>query len=220
VRRFQGGTDVALSDRGRAQARALGRALRAYRPAVAYVSPLTRARATAELALADRPVEIRPLEELREMSLGEWEGRLSEEIRARDGDPYGAWIRAPLDCPPPGSEPLPSVRRRVLGALERVRTVHHPDEDVLVIAHGGVISVFACHVLGCSLNALWRLRVDNASLTVVKPPRIVSLNDTRHLVDDLAPPHAIGPADARRVASSSGGFAAATDVTTPPSEEL
>ena len=56
-----------------------------------------------------------------------------------------------------------------------------------MVAHGGVISVYACHVLGCSFNQLWRLRVDNASLTVVKPPRLVSLNDTSHLPGALAP---------------------------------
>jgi broad specificity phosphatase PhoE len=58
---------------------------------------------------------------------------------------------------------------------------------VLVVAHGGVISVYACHLLGCSYNQLWRLRVDNASLTIVRPPRLVSLNETGHLPDALAP---------------------------------
>ena len=50
-KRFQGHTDIALSDRGRAQAEALGRALRGYKVAAAYVSPFARARETAELAL-------------------------------------------------------------------------------------------------------------------------------------------------------------------------
>ena len=50
-----------------------------------------------------------------------------------------------------------------------------------------MISVYACYLLGCSFNDLWRLRVDNASLTVVRPPRLVSLNDTGHLTGDLAP---------------------------------
>jgi len=185
VRRFQGATDVALSDRGRGQARALGRALRAYRPAVAYVSPLARARETAELALAGTGARIVAVPELREFSLGEWEGCLSEEIRTRAGDPYGAWVRAPLDCPPPGSEPLEAVRSRVLAALDAIAAEHRDGEDVLVVSHGGVISVYACHLLGCSLNTLWRLRVDNASVTVVQPPRIVTLNDTRHLSMEL-----------------------------------
>ena len=44
-------------------------------------------------------------------------------------------------------------------------------------------------LLGCSFNHLWRLRVDNASLTIVRPPRLVSLNDTAHLTGALKPTH-------------------------------
>jgi len=185
VRRFQGATDVALSDRGRGQARAVGRALQLYRPAVAYVSPLARARETAEIALAGTGARIVAIPELQEFSLGEWEGCLSEEIRTRAGDPYGAWVRAPLDCPPPGSEPLEAVRSRVLAALASIAAEHRDGEDVVIVSHGGVISVYVCHLLGCSLNGLWHLRVDNASLTVVRPPRLVTLNDTRHLTMEL-----------------------------------
>jgi broad specificity phosphatase PhoE len=186
-KRFQGSTDVALSARGRAQAEALGRALRGYRIAAAYVSPFHRARETAELALREHGVPLTVIEELRELSLGAWEGCTVEEIRGQDGDPYRAWLRAPHDCPPPGGEPLPVVRDRVRAAVDRIAAAHPDGEDVLVVSHGGVISVYACHILGCSFNQLWRLRVDNASLTVVRPPRLVSLNDTAHLAGDLAP---------------------------------
>lgn len=182
VRRFQGGTDVPLSERGRLQASALGRALRPYRLAAAYVSPLRRAVGTAEIAVAGAGVPLVPVEELRELSLGEWEGCTIEEIRRREGDPYRAWVRTPLDCPPPGSEALADLARRVLGAIDRIAAAHPNGDDVLVVAHGGVISVYACYLLGCSFNALWRLRIDNGSLTVVRPPRLHSINDTSHLV--------------------------------------
>ena len=188
-RRFQGHTDIELSARGRAQAEALGRALRGYRVVAAYVSPFHRARETAELALRESGVPLTVIEELRELSLGEWEGCTVDEVRAQAGDPYRAWLRAPHDCPPPGGEPLPVVSERVRAAIERIARAHGPGEDVLIVSHGGVISVYACHILGCSFNQLWRLRVDNASLTVVRPPRIVSLNDTAHLAGDLAPAH-------------------------------
>ncbi len=187
TRRFQGATDVPLSGRGREQARALGRALRRFRPAVAYVSPLERARETAAIALDGTGVPLLPIEELRELSLGAWEGCSWEEIRALEGDPYQAWVRNPLECPPPGAEPLPAVQRRVLAAMARIARAHPDGDDVLVVAHGGVIGVYACHLLGCSFNSLWRLRIDNASLTVVEPPRLVSLNDTAHLVEARAP---------------------------------
>src|SRR5262245_17196183 len=207
VRRLQGVTDVPLSERGREQARALGRALAAHRIAAAYVSPLARARETADIALANAGVPITAIEELREFSLGEWEGCLATEIEAREGDPYGAWLRAPADCPPPGAEPLDAVRDRVLTAVARIATAHPNGDDVLVVAHGGVISVYICHLLGCGSNALWRLRVDNASLTVVRPPRIVTLNDTRHLSEG-AP---VAPSEASPIEGAGGARARNVD---------
>ena len=187
-RRFQGHTDVSLSERGRAQAHALGRALRGRHVTAAYVSPMRRAVETAEIALADAGIPFTPIEELRELSLGVWEGCTVDEIRQQEGDPYAAWLRAPLDCPPPGAEPLPAVRDRVLAAVERIGGTH-VDGDALLIAHGGVISVYACHLLGCSFNQLWRLRIDNCSLTVAHPSRLVTLNDTRHLPAELQSEH-------------------------------
>ena len=188
-KRFQGHTDIALSARGRAQAEALGRALRGYRVSAAYVSPFRRARETAELALRELGVSMTIVHELRELSLGDWEGYTVDEVRAREGDPYRAWLRAPHDCPPPGGEPLPVVSERVRVAVDRIAAAHPNGEDVLIVSHGGVISVYACALLGCSFNQLWRLRVDNCSLTVARPPRLVSLNDTAHLAGDLAPAH-------------------------------
>ncbi|MGH7279358.1 MAG: histidine phosphatase family protein, partial [Candidatus Rokuibacteriota bacterium] len=49
-RRFQGTADVGLSALGRAQAAALGAAVRRYHPTAVYVSPLRRAVETAEIA--------------------------------------------------------------------------------------------------------------------------------------------------------------------------
>jgi alpha-ribazole phosphatase/probable phosphoglycerate mutase len=181
VRRFQGATDVELSPLGRVQAEALGRAVKGYRVAAAYVSPMRRALETAEIALRGTGIPVVPLPDLRELSLGEWEGRTVDEIRRLDGDPYLAWVRTPHACPPPGAEPLEEVCRRVVRAVDRIASAHPNGDDVLVVAHGGVISVYACHLLASPFNSLWRLRVDNCSLTIVKPPRLVTVNDTSHL---------------------------------------
>jgi len=186
-RRFQGSTDIPLSARGRAQAEALATGLRGYRVRAAYVSPFRRAVETAQLALRGTRVPLGVLDELRELCLGSGEGCTVDEVRAREGDPYVAWLRAPHDCPPPGGEPLPVVGERVRTAVERIAAAHPNGDDVLIVAHGGVISVYACLLLGCTFNQLWQLRVDNASLTVVRPPRLVSLNPTGHLPGDLAP---------------------------------
>lgn len=189
ARRFQGASDIGLSERGRAQAECLGRAIDGRRLAAVYVSPLLRARETAAIAVRQGAIPVIPIDALRELSLGEWEGRTVDEIRGEEGDPYLAWLRAPHDFPPPGGEPLDRVAARVRAALDGIAAAHGGEDEVLVIAHGGVISVYACDLLGSSFNSLWRLRVDNCSLTVVKPPRLVSINDTSHLAPGLGSQH-------------------------------
>ncbi len=183
-RRFQGATDVGLSELGRRQAEALGRAMRGRRLAAVYSSPLRRAVETAEIALRGRAVPLTVLPELAELGVGEWEGRTVEEVSGQAGDPYQRWVEAPLDHPPPGGERLSDVSARVRRAVDHIHAVHDgagDDAEVLIVAHGGVISVYACHLLGLSLNRLWRLRVDNASVTAVAPPCLLTMNDTSHL---------------------------------------
>lgn len=180
-RRFQGQADPELSERGRTQAAALGQALRGRRLSAVYSSPLRRARETAEIAVSGTGLPVTVLADLRELGLGRWEGHRVDEVITADGEHYRRWLGQPLDCPPPGGEPLQSVERRVLSAVDRITAAHGDGEEVLVVGHGGVIGVYCCHLLKLSLNALWRLRIDNAALTVVAPPRLVSFNDTAHL---------------------------------------
>jgi broad specificity phosphatase PhoE len=180
-RRFQGQADPELSVRGRAQAEALGRALRRRRLTAVYSSPLRRARETAEIVVRNRGLPITLLADLRELGLGRWEGRAADEVIATDGEHYRRWLSQPLACPPPGGEPLPDVSKRVLSAVDRIISSHPDGEELLVVGHGGIIGLYCCHLLRLSLNAVWRLRIDNASLTVVAPPRLLSFNETAHL---------------------------------------
>lgn len=180
-RRFQGRADPELSEHGRAQAEALQRLLRGRRLTAVYSSPLRRARETAAIAAREHGLPVNVLPELSELGLGRWEGVSVDEVIAEDGERYHRWLRAPLDCPPPDGEPLPAVSDRVLSAMDQIISAHPDGDELLVVGHGGIIGLYCCHILGLSLNALWRLRIDNASLTVVAPPRLLSLNETAHL---------------------------------------
>jgi broad specificity phosphatase PhoE len=191
VRRFQGIQDVALSDLGRRQAECLARGLSGRSIAHVYASPLERARHTAEAVARALGSPLSVVDDLRELSLGEWEGRTVEEIRALPGDPYAQWVRDPLEKAPPGAEPLADVQSRAVRAVEVIAESHPNGDDVLVVAHGGVISAYLAHCLGLPLGAIWRLTVSNCSLTRVAPPRVLSINDTGHLAALAAPP---GPA--------------------------
>jgi len=181
IRRFQGAHDVALSPLGMRQAEALGQAVSRRAIAHVYVSPFERARHTAEIALAGLGLPLTVVDDLRELSLGEWEGCTVEEIRTRPGDPYARWVRDPVQCPPPGGEPLADVQARVLRAVERITAAHPNGDDVLIVSHGGVISALLAHCFGLPLSSIWRIAVANCSLSEIAPPRVVSVNETSHL---------------------------------------
>jgi ribonuclease H / adenosylcobalamin/alpha-ribazole phosphatase len=188
VRRFQGVQDVPLSDLGRRQAAALAAAV-ARRPIAAiYSSPLERARHTAEMVAEATGAPLHHVDDLRELSLGEWEGCTVEEVQARPGDPYACWVRDPVAGMPPGGEPLATVQARVLRAVAAIAGAYPNGDDVLVVGHGGIISAYLAHCLALPLSSIWRLTVSNCSLSEVAPPRVLSVNDTAHLHGVTVPP--------------------------------
>ena len=194
IRRFQGAQDVALSPLGKRQAEALGQAVSRRAIAHVYVSPFERARHTAEIALTGLGLPLTVVDDLRELSLGEWEGCTVEEIRARPGDPYARWVRDPVECLPPGGEPLAEVQARVVRAVEGITAAHPNGDDVLIVSHGGVISALLAHWFGLPLSSIWRIAVANCSLSEIAPPRVVSVNETGHLRDiDVAVTAAMSP---------------------------
>jgi probable phosphoglycerate mutase len=181
VRRFQGSQDIPLSELGRRQASALSAGLRGRPLAHVYASPLERARSTAEMVAAEHAMPLTLVEDLRELSLGDWEGRTVEEIRALPGDPYTCWVRDPVGACPPNGEPLERVQARVLRAIDAIAAAHPNGDDVLVVCHGGVISAYLAHCFGLPLSSIWRVSVANCSLSAVVPPRVLSVNDVSHL---------------------------------------
>jgi alpha-ribazole phosphatase len=181
-RRFQGARDVELSARGREQAAALASALAGHAFAALYTSPLGRARETAAACGAVLGLEATVAPDLREVGLGDWEGLTVDTVVERDGDGYWRWLTRPADHRPPGGEPMDAFQRRVTCALDGLGA-RHPGAAVLAVTHGGAIAAALCHCLALGLNALWRLRIENTSVTRLRWPagRLQTLNDTRHL---------------------------------------
>jgi len=121
VRRFQGAQDVALSPLGVRQAEALRHAVGRRRIAHVYTSPLERARRTAEIAVAGLDLPLTVVDDLRELSLGEWEGCTVEEIRTRPAIPTpGGCATRCSACRPAGS-PSRRYRRACSGWWRRSR---------------------------------------------------------------------------------------------------
>jgi broad specificity phosphatase PhoE len=181
-RRVQGtALQVALSPTGRAQALLLGGRLRALPLEAVYSSDARRTIETVRLALGeDFPVRIS--EEIRELSLGEWEGKLISDLRDEDPEKLEAWYRKPSTVRLERGEDLVRFRKRVVSFMDGKAA--SGAGDVAVITHGGVICIYLTHILGMHLDDLWSFSLPNASITTVVldfKPRLRSFGDTSHL---------------------------------------
>jgi broad specificity phosphatase PhoE len=187
--RYQGRLDPPLSPRGREQAQAL--AARLYREQLARVdknrltgivsSPLLRARDTAQICaeMIGLPVDID--ERLTEISHGEWEGKLREEIAKRWPDMVAAWRADPHTVQFPGGETLEDVRVRFESFLKNLLG----DRGLLVITHDVVVRIATLLAQGEPLSAFNNVRVDNAALNAFSFDggnlALKRINDTTHL---------------------------------------
>ena len=78
--RFAGAVDVLLSDVGRDQARRLGARLANEKIAVAFASPMKRTMETARLVVETHGVAVTPVDGVREIAHGRWEGMKRDEV--------------------------------------------------------------------------------------------------------------------------------------------
>ena len=130
------------------------------------ISPLRRARETAEIALAGRELRLEVIEGLREIDFGRWEGLSFAEILARDPSLVNDWQRDALSFQFPGGEHTRDFRLRVQETMAAI--VALPQEEVLVIAHGGVIRAMLCGLLGLPFDRYLSFAIKPAALTVVE----------------------------------------------------
>ncbi|MEW1718061.1 histidine phosphatase family protein [Streptomyces sp. NPDC093109] len=139
-------TDLPLTGQGEGQARALAPLLAERRIGLTLVSPLARARRTAELAGLDGP-RITP--GLHEWNYGAYEGVTTAEIhRTRPG--WDLWTDgvAPGPAEQPGESPE-EVGRRADGVLdEALEALRSADDDVALVSHGHFLRVLTARYLG------------------------------------------------------------------------
>ncbi|PRH83774.1 histidine phosphatase family protein [Arenimonas caeni] len=185
--RYQGQRDIALSETGEGQARALGQRLRELPITRAVASPLSRARRTAELALGDERAGLLTIDPgLAEIAHGDWEGLLASEIRARDPERLRAWRESPATVQMPGGgESLGQVLERAWPAFAAACEGLGEADTLLVVAHDAVNRVILCRILGLSLSRLWSFRQAPTTLNLLEGSgvdalEVVRLNDCQH----------------------------------------
>jgi broad specificity phosphatase PhoE len=159
--RWQGQGNSALSELGRAQARAFAQrfAPRAFTRIVA--SDLERADHTARAL--ERKYE--STANLRELNVGAWEGLTRDEVVQRFPEQL-ARLEAGEDIALGGGESYSGFCARVDAALADVRDALAPGQHALVVCHGGVIGAAVSGALGLrERRELPIARVFNTSIT-------------------------------------------------------
>lgn len=198
--RYQGQSDIPLTERGIEQAKALasnfeqtylgGKKLEAI-----YSSDLQRARRTAEL-VAEKvglPVELEP--DFRELSFGDWEGLTHAQIAAGWEEGFKNFFTHPDLLKIPNGETFQQLQDRAVRGIRRIEAKHQAKGEehyAAVFCHGAVLRALLAYFLGMPLANVWRIRQFNTAVNIVRleaeedaAPGIELMNGTMHLPPEL-----------------------------------
>lgn len=207
-RRYQGWSESPLSGEGRRQAAGAAAFLAGRNIQEVHCSDLQRASQTAGAIAAACGVAARPNPRLREIHFGAWEGLTYDEITARWGEAIDQWLADPFRLAPPGGESLKDVEERAAAFMESLvgekpgeastpgagnnpargsdPALPQKDRKVVVVSHGGTIRLLLFNLLQHRGTAFWKIRVDNASISLLGRQngslRVIYRNRTAHLL--------------------------------------
>ena len=114
----------------------------------------------------------------REIGFGAWEGLSPDEILSRDSKALDHFYKDPVRNRPEGAEPLDAFSQRVWAAYKDLLK-KHADENVLVVAHAGVIRAITANILGMKLDHVYsNLKIEYGGIVTSiaedgKPPKMV-----------------------------------------------
>ena len=162
--RFQGQTDIPLNQKGIEQAEKAADFFRDIPLQAIYTSTLIRAKTTAEIIAAAKGMELQETDALQEMSFGIWENMNSKDIQKKYAKQWKDFFASPANTTIPQGESMLDVQKRAYPVVQEILD-QYPEGDVAFVAHGGIIRVLMCTMLGLDLNRAWHLHVGNASIT-------------------------------------------------------
>jgi probable phosphomutase (TIGR03848 family) len=177
--------DVALDERGAAQAAALPQRLAGLPLAEVVVSPLQRCQETVRPLLEARPgLAAHTDERIGECHYGDWTGRKLDELK---DEPLMEVVQAhPSAAAFPGGESMRAMATRAAEAVRewnaRVERDHGSEAVYLMCSHGDIIKSLVADALGLHLDLFQRIAVEPCSVTAIRytrlRPYLLRLGDT------------------------------------------
>ena len=183
--RFRGRNDLPLTEKGVAQAVALGDRIRGeWRPVAIYAGPLRRCVATGEAIAAATGAPCKIIENLNDIDYGAWQSQTFEEVRERWPALFELWQVAPHLVRFPQGDSLQDLFARTAEAL-RLAMDHHDDETIVMVGHDSVNKAILLQLLNQSPSAYWKLVQDPCALNELElsrsHARIIRINDVSHI---------------------------------------
>ena len=164
-KRYIGQTNVPLSSKGLRQAAWWKRELSHFKFKNVYSSNLMRALDTARIVSGLPDVDIETMAQLREINLGDWDGKGMENIRTRFPDAWQERGRHIDTFRTPGGESFQDLHERVIPVFEKITI--EARRDILVVAHACVNRIILCHVLKKPIQELFSIPQDYAALNLI-----------------------------------------------------
>jgi probable phosphoglycerate mutase len=186
--RIQGQLDIPLNETGRWQSQRLARALAAREPIdIVYSSDLLRAWETARAVSDSTGAPLVSDVGLRERGFGVFQGKTFAEIATALPEDSLRWRKRDPFWAPDGGESLTAMRRRVVETLHTLAS-RHAGEQIVLVAHGGVLDLLYRAATGQDLQAPRTWQVGNAAINrLLWTPEglaLVGWSDTSHLDDE------------------------------------
>ncbi len=165
-KRYIGQTDVPLNSKGLRQAAWWKKELSHVDFEAIYASDLIRAFDTAKIVSNVLDSHIQVLSQLREISLGDWEGAFMENIRNRFPEAWAERGRHMDSFQVPNGESFQDLHERVIPVFQKIAA--EALGNVLMVAHAGVNRIILCHVLKKPIQELFSIPQDYAALNLIE----------------------------------------------------
>jgi broad specificity phosphatase PhoE len=159
--RIRGSLDIPPTAEGLEENSAIATRLAHTPPEAIYSAPSACALETARRIGAPFDLDPKPVQDLANIDLGLWQGKLVDEIRRLQPRVHRQWQEDPWSVAPPEGEFLEEARSRVEDALERIFK-RHPRGRVAVVVPFPLDSLVRWLVAGEPLGDLWEAEPERA----------------------------------------------------------
>ena len=164
--RYNGHSDVDITDAGVDQMNKLADFLAAEPIAAIYSSDLQRARKGAEIIGRSLGLKPERVPAFRELHLGRWEGLTRAEAAVKYPDEADFRFQDLAKGKIKEGESLVELGQRVLPALDGL-AARHRGQAVCLVAHGGVNRVILSDAMGLPIENFFRIEQDYGCLNLI-----------------------------------------------------